>query len=236
MCKIDVILPIYNHADLVPAAIDSILSQTLADFKLIIVNDGSTDNIEQVLQAFTDPRISIIVHNENRGLPTALNTGHASGKSPFCTWVSSDNVSHREHLQALYDKITEGYDFVQGLYKVIHGNKTCTINNAQKCADNWGYGNLGATFLYARMVWDIYHYNESLHGAEDLEFFLKAWLHPFKFGFVDQILVDYYQHPRSMSNSGLNFDNLHNKVHQSVFGPKPEPKPEPNKTKIIGHK
>lgn len=218
MCRIDVILPTYNHASFLPAAINAILAQTFTDFQLIIVNDGSTDNTPQVLQTFSDPRITILTHGKNLNLPTALNTGHAFGKSPYCTWVSSDNISYPEHLAALYAEIIKGYDFVQGLYKVINTfDGTHSINNAQALNNTLGHGYLGAAFLYTRAVWDTYRYNEELHGIEDLEFFLKAQKHPFKFGFVQQTLVDYYQHTRSLTCSGkLNYDNLYNRMLQSL--------------------
>ena len=54
---ISVVLPAYNVQDTIGESIDSILSQTFTDFELIIINDGSQDNTEEVIQAYSDKRI-----------------------------------------------------------------------------------------------------------------------------------------------------------------------------------
>lgn len=57
MLKISVIMPVYNAENYLKEAIDSILEQTFADFELIIINDGSTDNSDGIVSGYTDPRI-----------------------------------------------------------------------------------------------------------------------------------------------------------------------------------
>ena len=77
---VSVIIPTYNRAHLVGRAIRSVLNQTFQDFEIIVVDDGSTDNTEEVVKGFNDPRIRYIRHEENRGGSAARNTGiRASG-------------------------------------------------------------------------------------------------------------------------------------------------------------
>ncbi|MBC6445398.1 MAG: glycosyltransferase family 2 protein, partial [Alphaproteobacteria bacterium GM202ARS2] len=66
---ISVILPTYNRAKLLPVAITSIIEQTFTDWELIIVDDASTDNTLDVINAFTtaDPRIRYYRHDHNQG-------------------------------------------------------------------------------------------------------------------------------------------------------------------------
>jgi cellulose synthase/poly-beta-1,6-N-acetylglucosamine synthase-like glycosyltransferase len=64
---VSVIIPTYNRAHLVGRAIRSVLNQTFQDFEIIVVDDGSTDNTEEVVKGFNDPRIRYIRHEENRG-------------------------------------------------------------------------------------------------------------------------------------------------------------------------
>ena len=68
---VSVVLPTYNRGYCLRRAIDSVLAQTFADFELIVVDDGSTDDTRQVMQSYDDPRI-IYVHNDsNKGSPRA---------------------------------------------------------------------------------------------------------------------------------------------------------------------
>ena len=71
---VTVIIPAYNHEDFVVEAIASVLSQSLKDFELLIVDDGSTDSTLNQIRTFDDPRITVTVQ-ENRGAAAALNTG-----------------------------------------------------------------------------------------------------------------------------------------------------------------
>lgn len=64
---ISIIMSCYNAEKTAARAIQSILNQTYPDFELIIVNDCSTDNSEQVIRQFNDPRIKLINHSENKG-------------------------------------------------------------------------------------------------------------------------------------------------------------------------
>ena len=72
MPEISVILPVYNSQDYIKKAIESVLSQTFADFELIIINDGSTDNTLNIINQFEDKRIRLITQ-DNLGPGAARN-------------------------------------------------------------------------------------------------------------------------------------------------------------------
>jgi hypothetical protein len=88
--KVSVVLPTYNHLQLLPTAVESVLAQTYQDFELIIVNDGSTDGTREYLNSLKDPRVRVI-HQDNKHLPEALNTGFRATRGELLTWISSDN-------------------------------------------------------------------------------------------------------------------------------------------------
>lgn len=88
---ISVIIPTYNRAHLVGRAIQSVLNQTFQDFEIIVVDDGSTDNTEEVVRAFNDPRIHYIRHKGNYGASAARNTGIRVAKGEYVAFLDSDD-------------------------------------------------------------------------------------------------------------------------------------------------
>lgn len=89
---ISVILAVYNSEHFIGEAIQSILNQTLADFELIIINDGSTDRSEDVILSFQDPRIRYY-KQENKGVAGAKNAGLKQAKGEYITIHDSDDIS-----------------------------------------------------------------------------------------------------------------------------------------------
>ena len=89
--KVSVIIPTYNRADLLPRAVNSVLSQTFADYEVIIIDDHSPDNTQDVIAAFSDPRIRSIRHRTNRRQSAAINTGIASARGEYIAFLDDDD-------------------------------------------------------------------------------------------------------------------------------------------------
>jgi hypothetical protein len=119
--RVSVVLPVYDQAGYLGAAIDSVLAQTHADLELIIVDDGSTDAVEPVLaRALCDPRV-VVLRQPNRGLPAALSAGFAAAQGEFLTWTSADNLMEPTMLEVLAQALHEHPDvaMVYGDFLVI---------------------------------------------------------------------------------------------------------------------
>jgi glycosyltransferase involved in cell wall biosynthesis len=91
MTKVSVIVPAYNAMKYLPESLDSILAQTYPDFEVIIVNDGSTDNLSQWASELTDPRIKL-VSQSNRGLAGARNTGLNHAQGEYIAYLDADDL------------------------------------------------------------------------------------------------------------------------------------------------
>lgn len=100
--KVSVIIPAYNHEEYIGIAIESVLYQTFQDFELIIINDGSTDNTDQVIRKYSDPRISY-VPQENQGAHNAINKGISLARGEYISILNSDDVYHAERLGKCVD-------------------------------------------------------------------------------------------------------------------------------------
>jgi glycosyltransferase involved in cell wall biosynthesis len=95
--KVSVLLPAFNAQEYLPAAIDSILTQTFSDFELIVVNDGSTDATAQILARYTDSRLRVIMQ-ANAGLPVSLNRAIGLAQGTYLARQDADDISLPERL------------------------------------------------------------------------------------------------------------------------------------------
>ncbi len=90
MASVSVIIPTFNRAYLVPRAIASVLSQTLSDYEIIVVDDGSTDGTPSSLLSF-GTHIRVITHPLRLGVSAARNAGVKATTSPFIAFLDSDD-------------------------------------------------------------------------------------------------------------------------------------------------
>lgn len=110
--KISIILPVYNGEKTIRNAIASILRQSLADFELIIVDDGSSDGSRRVISSFKDERI-VVINQDNVGLQKTLNRGLNLARGEYIAridaddeWVDNDKLKNQvEFLDANRDYV-----------------------------------------------------------------------------------------------------------------------------------
>ncbi len=95
---VSVILPAFNAEKYLGEALDSILSQTFADFELIAVNDGSTDRTLEILRGNSDYRIRIVSNDKNLGLAKSLNEGISKARGRYIARQDADDISLPERL------------------------------------------------------------------------------------------------------------------------------------------
>ena len=101
MPLVSVVMPVFNREKFLAEAIESILSQTVTDFELIIVDDGSTDGSAEIIRAYAerDSRIRFIQLSENTGNASARNAGIAVACGDYIAGMDSDDISLPERLQ-----------------------------------------------------------------------------------------------------------------------------------------
>lgn len=129
-----IIVPLYNKAEYIEKAIDSVLAQTFQDFELIIVNDGSIDNSLEKLKKYNDSRIKIISQN-NSGVSTARNNGVASAKYEFVAFLDADDwwdANFLAEMKLLIENYSEA---------AIFGCNYFYVKNGKSRVDYKGLGN-----------------------------------------------------------------------------------------------
>ena len=102
---ISVILPAYNVAHSIQDTIDDILAQSYKNIEILCVNDGSTDNTEEVIMAFTDPRIRYF-SKSNGGVSSARNMGLDNAEGEYISFVDPGDRVDKDFIFYLYDLLT----------------------------------------------------------------------------------------------------------------------------------
>jgi glycosyltransferase involved in cell wall biosynthesis len=98
---ISIVMPCYNSAAFVRQGVESVLAQTCADFELIVVNDGSTDDSLAILQSITDPRL-IVLDQPNSGVMRARNHGIARARGTYLAFLDADDGWREDFLEKMH--------------------------------------------------------------------------------------------------------------------------------------
>lgn len=224
--KVSVILPVYNQADMIEQSITSVLKQTYKNFELIILDDGSTDDIDPILRKYADhPKIKIL-RQKNQKLPAALNNAFKFATGEFYTWTSADNISLPRQLETLVEYLQKNPKkaMVFSDYRAIDVNghplkepgfrpqnqanhnmsimrlpDEVTEDNFHASGDNY----IGASFMYRRDVaWIIGDYALDTFGGEDYDYWLRID-NLFDIGHVSKVLYKYRVHANTLNAKAI---------------------------------
>ena len=109
--RVSVLMPVYNGEKYIHKAIECVLNQTFADFELIILNDGSTDGTQTIIESFRDKRIRYVKHS-NRGVANSLNVGLKIAKGGYIWRHDADDLSLPEKLEKQIKFLENHNEFV----------------------------------------------------------------------------------------------------------------------------
>ena len=208
---ISVIMPTYNSAGFIHSAIESVLNQTLRDWELLVVNDGSSDNTEEIVKSFKDPRI-LYFYQENRGVGAARNIGLKNMTGEFFCFLDADDRLPSKSIEARYSFLKQHpeIDFADGH---VHIYNEALTNRIGKWKPSYAGSPLNQllqisiscffspTWMIRRKKNTIYRFNETLTHGEDLLFYIDLALEGGIYDFVDEVILDYRKgHTSAMKN------------------------------------
>lgn len=183
---INVVIPIYNGEKYIDGLIKTLNSQTFKNFKAIFIDDGSTDNSLESLKSKQELMQfeSLIVHQENKGLPGARNTGIKSADGQWLTFMDCDDLLSPYYFEYLYKSVTENNTMV-GFCKympVIENDKkpinynstyTCKVISSEEGMKAHYTAWIGSWNLIINLKWllenNIY-FDEKCTYCEDIPF------------------------------------------------------------------
>lgn len=170
-----VIICTYNRDNLLSRALDSLVHQTFTNFETIIVDDGSTDRTFSVVKEFREKLNLRYIYQQNKGLPTARNTGGYSAEGEFITFLDSDDEYKPNHLEIRFNILNSdnGIKFLFGGVEIIGNKYVPDANNPENLVEI-SQCVVGGTFFIHK---DLFH---KLGGfpnvgyGDDFEFFKKV--------------------------------------------------------------
>lgn len=135
MNTVSVVVPTHERVGALQKAIESVLSQTITDIEIIVVDDASTDDTEAVVSRYDDPRIEYLRHDENRGGSAARNTGIDAAEGEFIAFLDDDDEWRPGKLAAqldAYDRAAAETGVVYtGIENVDEEGKTNSVKTPQ---------------------------------------------------------------------------------------------------------
>jgi glycosyltransferase involved in cell wall biosynthesis len=225
MTKISVILPTYNggtrgDGKYLKQAIESVLNQTYENFGLIIINDGSKDNTEEIIQSYKDNRIIYLKHESNKGLPSARNTGLKKATGEYIAFVDDDDYYYKNKLEEQINFMIENNINVcvcNGDIVDKNKNKLRTTNNLKSSInteDIFLYTNtisvFPTTLMINRSVFkEVGYFKEYLRYSEDWDFMIRV-SYKYQILVLSKILFAYRIHDTNLvkNSDGMFFCRL----------------------------
>ncbi len=181
---VSIILPTYNRAGLISAALDSLLRQTYQKWECIIIDDGSTDDTVNVLKTYDDPRI-VYVYQENRGVSAARNTGISRCKGNMIALLDSDDEWLPKKLEKqLSYMIEKGFEVCQTDEIWIRNGKRVNQKSKYGKPEGWFFeASLEMCLIspsctiFTRKAWEyIGPFDVEMPSCEDYDMWLRACL------------------------------------------------------------
>jgi len=201
--EVSIIVPMYNAERWVAATLNSLVTQIFQDLEIIVVNDGSTDNSENVAKQFFFDRRLRYIKKENGGCGSALNVGHEAARGKYVTWCSADNIYFPNFVLELHKALKQcesqklPVSFVYSDFTYIDENNRRiqdVIHRAPQPREDLVNGyDLGMSFMYTMDLWrKTGPYWTRI--CEDYEWAVRAAQYT-EFGLVRAILAAFRVHP-----------------------------------------
>ena len=208
--KISIIVPVYNVEKYIDKCLNSLVNQTLKDIEILVINDGSPDNSQSIIDDYVKkyPKIVKSFIKENGGQGSARNYGLKHAKGEYIAYVDSDDYVNLDTFEQMYKNAKEFDSDI-----VICGNNVVSLDNKILSVENSIiYNDKDLDILFGHMaVWNKIYKREILINAgcefrskvwyEDIDFSVKLLLDNYKITFINEAFYNYLLRPGSTMNN-----------------------------------
>ncbi|MFV0380340.1 MAG: glycosyltransferase [Anaerorhabdus sp.] len=210
MSDFSVIVPAYNSENFIERCLNSLVNQTLKDIEIIVINDGSTDSTQKIIDRFKVKHSNIRAYQtENQGIASTRNFGLSKVKTKYFGFLDSDDVAKKTMFEEMYEcAIKNDADVVVCNFDWVYSNKRRTQKEGPYQIEKDMLVNLFAT------LWNKIYKTETITNSkiqfpsgnryEDAYFLYCLTPLIKKVEFIDESFVDYYQHDSSITHTNNN--------------------------------
>ena len=213
--KVSVIIPTFNRADFLKIAIESVLKQDCKDFEIIITNDNSEDNTQEVVKEFSNKRIRYIRHKENMGVSAARNSAIKASKGEYIAFLDDDDEWLPEKLKIQLKKIEKSSEKICGVYSnffiVKNSEKKSAIINPRiinkrgNLFEQFALGNpiqTSTVLIRRKCLEKVGLFDESISYMEDRDLWIRLSI-KWDFEFIDEPLIKVHLHKKTRLSESL---------------------------------
>ncbi|HLC96352.1 MAG TPA: glycosyltransferase [Candidatus Nanoarchaeia archaeon] len=189
---ISIIIRTFNNEEFISESVESALNQDSADFEVVVINDGSTDNTSKILKQFNDPRLKII-HQENCGMIEAAYRGLEQAKGDCVFFLDGDDILTPDALTCLWDALKKSSaGFAYGdYYELKKGEKKyVSLKNI--------FNSLACGILWKRSVIEKVGFWDRSFILPEYDFLIRV-MQKYKGAHVPKPLYTYRRHGTSMT-------------------------------------
>lgn len=203
---ISVIIPTYNRGKIIEKSIASVLAQTYRDLELIVVDDGSTDNTEDLVKAIADDRVRYI-RQKNQGACAARNLGVQEARGEFIAFQDSDDTWKPDKLfkqiRVMQENPEVGIVCCRTICERVDNSSFISLEKHPGgiiSRETGPYGISTQTLLVRKAVFDHLQFDTKVTRYQDLDFLLCAMKQNVIVFLVPEILVERRHEADSISN------------------------------------
>ncbi len=213
---VSVVMLTYQRADILPRAIDSILSQNFSDFELIIVNDGSVDGTAQVIKKYADSRIRYYENAANQGIAYSRNRAAALARGKYIMIMDDDDKSLPGRIEKQVSYL-EAHPEITALAGQIAGLPRIPASHDEIAAGLIQYNNFGNANIMYRRDFALRHnilYNENYKASEDWDFWLAMLFNGAKFASLSTDVLE--RGMASAKHYGVSYEEANMPIRQTI--------------------
>lgn len=223
---VSIVIALFNAEAFIEDAIQSVFAQSYENWELLIINDGSTDNSENIIKQFIDERI-IYIFQENQGVSAARNAGLKKMNGNYFCFLDADDklttCSLKSRLKIFQKNLN--IQFVDGHVKVYDQNlkkfksywspsfKGNPLNQLLSLSGNCFFG---PTWMFRTINNKSYMFHEKLTHGEDLLFFIELSIKGGLYDYCDEVILHYRKGHHSAMKNLKGLENGYRYIYQTI--------------------